>query len=76
MSVTTNPGTTRRACEPEGCPVDLAAGSRRCLGPGIMVATREMPRSGFPCVDNAVRRVIAARKRSRCPDPGAPAGTS
>jgi len=42
-----------------------------CPTHGSVKGIREMPRSGFPFLVNAVRRHIAARRPYRCPTCGA-----
>jgi hypothetical protein len=49
--------------------------SGRCPTHGEVEATRDMPRSGFPWIYNAVRRMIAGRRPFLCPNCGAPVET-
>jgi hypothetical protein len=50
--------------------------SGRCTTHGEVEATRDMPRSGFPWVYHAVRRMMARRRPFRCPECGASVETN
>jgi hypothetical protein len=55
--------------------IEVGTRTGRCATHGTVETTRDLPKSGFPWVINAVRRVIAARRPVRCPNCGAPVET-
>jgi hypothetical protein len=56
-------------------PNEVQTRSGSCPSHGTVDATREVPKSGFPYIVNAVRRAVAQRRPFRCPTCGAPVTT-
>jgi hypothetical protein len=57
-------------------PLETETRTGRCASHGTVDATRDMPKSGFPWIINALRRLIAGRRPFRCPICDAPVETS
>jgi hypothetical protein len=56
--------------------IEVETRTGRCDTHGTVEGARDMPRSGFPWVYNAIRRMMARRQPFRCPECGKPVETA